>query len=471
VLVSATLAWYPGSALAVDPVRSNAEWILSAQLGDGAITISPHAAAIWPYLSNLAAVGLASATVATGDRRYVDGAWRWLDWYQAHEDSAGTVTNYTVVGAAVASTGTEDSTDAYAGTFLMAVAAAHAADPLPANLETLRRGMAGAMAAIEAVQDADGLTFAKPSWHVKYLMDQSETYAGLHAATAVWADLGDRSEAARASRDAERIRAGVASLWDPADGAYDWALHGETGHQRTDWSELYPDALEQLWPVAYGLAPVGTAAQLIARFGFAHPNWAMPTALDDIGGSPQVIGYQAVAAIAFAAAGDASRAAAAASTIEAAAEKAGRAWPFTPADAGELISLETTQVGTMRAGRGTTGALGLALPAPAQLVPPVGLGRPVARGVLTRQTTRRADTTGETRKRVADLRLWPGVVLVLSGTSAVAWGLRRRRKHPAAAPRAGALRAAALSARPSRSGGPPKGPVPAKTAVVGNWRR
>jgi len=46
--------------------------------------------------------------------------------------------------------------------------------------------------------DADGLTWAKPSWHVKYLMDQAEVYAGLVAAIdAELATETNRSSAAR----------------------------------------------------------------------------------------------------------------------------------------------------------------------------------------------------------------------------------------------------------------------------------
>jgi hypothetical protein len=331
----------------VSPVAANARWILTAELPDGAITISPGATTVWPYIANMAATGLARATLATGDPQYVEGAWRWLAWYQAHEDALGVVTDYHVVGNAEQSTGTEDSTDAYAGTFLSSIDAAYAADPDLARLAALRSGIAGAVRAIEAVQDVDGLTFAKPGWPVKYLMDQSESYAGLLSASVLWSALGDSTQAEGASNHAARVRAGVASLWDPADAAYDWALHGETGHQHTDWAQLYPDALEQVWAVGYGLAPPAIAAALVAHFGDTHPNWAVPTAVDDVEGSLQPVGYQSVAGLAFAATGDAAGAANAAVGIEAAADASGRAWPFTPGDAGELIMLETPQFGTL----------------------------------------------------------------------------------------------------------------------------
>jgi len=107
---------------------------------------------VWPYRANLAATGLARATLATGNPRYVDGAWRWLDWYQAHEGPTGAVTDYQVVGGGERSTGTEDSTNAYAETFLSAVEAAHVADPGATRLTALQGGLAGAVRAIEAAR-------------------------------------------------------------------------------------------------------------------------------------------------------------------------------------------------------------------------------------------------------------------------------------------------------------------------------
>ena len=112
--------------------------------------------------------------------------------------------------------------------------------------------IAGAVRAIESTQDSDGLTWAKPSWHVKYLMDQAETYAGLVAAANIGDTLRMPKLAAHARGDARRLRAGVAKLWNPRVDAYDWAVHGDGVHAVTNWSVLYPDAMQQAWAVAFG---------------------------------------------------------------------------------------------------------------------------------------------------------------------------------------------------------------------------
>jgi hypothetical protein len=120
---------------------------------------------IGPYLASFAAVGLAQATRVTGDRSYVAAAWRWLDWYAAHQDAQGYVQDYDVVNGAAVSTGTADSTDSYAGMFLVTTRAALVVSGDVAHLARLAPSVRLAVSAIESTQDQDGLTWAKPSWH------------------------------------------------------------------------------------------------------------------------------------------------------------------------------------------------------------------------------------------------------------------------------------------------------------------
>src|SRR4051812_30417839 len=204
------------------PDVSEADWILFAQLPDGAITSQIDHKAVLPYEANYAAMGLARATVATGQPRYVDAAWRWLDWYRDHQDRNGFVTDQRVVDGTVQSTGDMDSTDAYAGTYLLAVREAWRAAGDTERLRALAGAVTHAVDAIEATRDADGLTFAKPGWDAKYLMDQAEAYAGLVAAVDLGHVVGDEGLSARARADAAAMAEGVGRLWNPATGAYDW---------------------------------------------------------------------------------------------------------------------------------------------------------------------------------------------------------------------------------------------------------
>ncbi len=332
----------PASALppgTIAVVRSDAAWIMGAIGPGGAIRFYPGGPIVSPYLGNQAATGLARATEVTADPSFGEAAWQWLAWYQAHEGPDGFVTDYHVNGSSVASTGDMDSTDAYAGTFLSAALETWRAAADPARLSALVPGISAAVGAIEATRDRDGLTWAKPTYHVKYLMDESETYAGLRAAASLAGAAGDDALSARATADAAGVAAGVGALWDGADGAYDWAVDGNGGRAHTDWGVFYPDTAEQSWAVAFGLAPSATAAQLVQHVLTSHPEWDEPAVLMAPTAHPS--GYWPVIGLALLAAGRTDAAIQGAAQIQAAADSAGRAWPFTPADAANLILLDT----------------------------------------------------------------------------------------------------------------------------------
>lgn len=324
------------------PIAEDADWILAAQLPDGAIATYPDRAVVVPYVANLAATGLAHASLATGRSSYARAAWRALGWYQSHQDSSGFVADYHVVDGVLVSTGGMDSTDACAGMFLLAARETWRAAPDATRLRALVPGIRRAVAAIEATQDGDGLTWAKPGWRVKYLMDQAEVYAGLRSAADLYLALGDVAGARRADGLARRLAAGVESLWDEGTQSYAWAVHGDGTRVATDWTRLYPDALQQVWVVAFGLDVGNRTVTLVQQFAESQLDWAHPTATARFEEGPRVVGYWVPAAWAFRRAGFASEAESGLATIRAAAVAAGRSWPFSTADAGELVVAETT---------------------------------------------------------------------------------------------------------------------------------
>ena len=320
-----------------------AEWTLSAQLADGAIAHYTDRHEVWPYLANFAAMGLARAAETTGNRRYSESAWRWLSWYQSHEDANGYVTDYVVASdGSVSSKHDMDSTDAYAGTFLLAARRTWLATSDRGRLTALAPGIRGALRAITSTQDADGLTWAKPAWKVKYLMDQAEAYAGLQAAAELGRALNDSGLVQTASGAAQRMANGVNGLWNPATAAYDWAVHDNGARQSATWATFYPDAQQQMWAVAFGLTSGSRARDLVARFEAAHPRWDQPAAAEAFGAKSDRVGYWPVTGWAYARAGQQSRAAAGAGNIRAGANAASRAWPFTTGSAGQLVTLALT---------------------------------------------------------------------------------------------------------------------------------
>ena len=343
--IPAALAAPTGAQAGPPWVLNDAAWIREAQLPDGAIEPVPGFGRVLPYLANYAALGLARAASELNDQADADAAWRWLTWYQAHQDAAGFVTDYEITGGTETSTQTYDSTDAYAGTFLAAAAAAWQADPDQARLKSLARGIIQAVAAIEATRTADGLTWAAPGYHVKLLMDNAEAYGGLRSAVTLATALGESALATRATSDARRVAAGVASLWNPHSGGFNWAIASNGASSAPSWTVLYPDAMENVWAIAYGLAAQAQAASILSHLERMQPRWAEPgqSAPVDINGvvSQQSVGYWPEGGWALALTGQKNQALNAAATISAGPAAQQRIWPFTTADAGGLIALQS----------------------------------------------------------------------------------------------------------------------------------
>jgi hypothetical protein len=337
------------SAATIAAVKSDADWILSAALPDGAICHYVDHVRIMPYLANYASWGLTRAFQVTGDSRYVTATWNWLLWYQAHQDVNGYVTDYTVTNGVESTTGNFDSTDAYAGTFLVAVDLAWRATGDQTKLRVLAPGITKALHAIESTQQSDGLTWAKPTYHAKYLMDQAETYAGLNAAADLSTASGNSAQAGEASADGTAMRGGVETLWNSVTGLYAFAKNGDGTLAPTSWSVMYPQALSEVWAVALGdwlvpgevaLVPADRSASLTSAFVTSWPQWSQPTTTATYDSGIQTTGYWVPAGWALLAIGHIARASTAAANIRQAALATNRAWPFTPSDSGQLILLE-----------------------------------------------------------------------------------------------------------------------------------
>jgi hypothetical protein len=325
---------------------AEANWVLAAQLPDGAITQYVDRQKIDPYLANYAVMGLATADRVTGQATYAQASWSWLRWYAAHEGPQGFVTDYTVAADGTeTSTGEEDSTDAYAGTYLLATEMTYAVDKDSAALHAVQPGLVGALHAIEATDTSDGMTWAVPSYHMKYLMDEAEVYAGLRAATHVFTAEGDTADAAAAHQLAGQLRHGVQQLWDSSDGAFDWAKADDGTTTSTNWNTLYPDTMEQAWAVGLGLADKAQASAIESHLrdgAWQHPASTAPfqangTQVDS------TVGYWPLAGLAVGASPTSiSPVRGPRNSILSAAVNAQFGWPFTTATMGQLMLLRRT---------------------------------------------------------------------------------------------------------------------------------
>jgi hypothetical protein len=80
----------------------------------------------------------------------------------------------------------------------------------------------------------------------------------------------------------------------------------------------------------------------MSQFEVAQPTWDLPGSLALFDSGTSTVGYWPMAVWSFAAVGQLSTAATALSLIRNAALAIGRAWPFTTADAGELLAIAST---------------------------------------------------------------------------------------------------------------------------------
>lgn len=325
----------------VDWVREHADWIMQAVMPDGAIAKHVDHEIVRPYEAHFAAWGLVRATAVTEDQSYIKAAWNWLDWYYRHMDEVGFVTDYDLKDGQLVSTQDMDSTDSYAAMFLVAYNAARKVSNDTDRTNYLRPAVAKAVNAIEATMDSDGLTWAKPGWPIKYLMDMSEVYLGLEHGIELAEYFEDKELFDRISRNLAVVARGIENLWDENTQTYYWAVHMDGTRTGCDWQVLYPDALEQVWPVAFGVICADRAAHLLVKFEDAHPNWDRPDAQYVENGVTKTYGYWPAVAWAFQKVGYVDRAMKAAARIREGALKADRKWPYNVIIAGEQIILES----------------------------------------------------------------------------------------------------------------------------------
>jgi hypothetical protein len=252
---------------------STSNWLATQFAPSGALLYSTTR--INPYYSNLAAIGL-----VRDPARYVQVE-NWMRWYIGHLNHTdkwglgGTMYDYNIVNGQEVSSGDADSTDSYAATFL-SLAYAYFATGNPAA-QSYVRSIAGQLDQIAQVlaktQQSDGLTWAKPNYQIKYLMDNAEVFRGLADVATLFGSIGDTAKQNYYGGLAAKCQNGVWSMWL---GNY-WAVYkdGIGRLAAPKMSTWYPDATAQMYPVLYGVLPASDSRsqKAYAYFNQAWPAW------------------------------------------------------------------------------------------------------------------------------------------------------------------------------------------------------
>lgn len=281
-------------------------WIMQSRTADGAIAQTYRGDSVIPYFANLSALAL----VRENPRAVRD----YMTWYLDHlnkPDSSGlfgTIYNYAGVPRAIADTrvasadqppstepsisvaprpglaakmafqptGDYDSADSYAATFLSLVEDYTAAT----NDLTFARSRLSDIKLVAdvilALQDDDGLVWAKAGHPKKYLMDNSENYRGLEDFSALLSRLGLGALARGYDATAQRIKEGILTrLWDAKTKTFFWYIDQDDRVVRLNWKTWYPDAVSQVFPILDGvISPKDPRAQeLWTKLNKYHDDW------------------------------------------------------------------------------------------------------------------------------------------------------------------------------------------------------
>jgi hypothetical protein len=358
-------------------VETVANWIMSLQYLDsglpsyGAIKVHHTAAAVrngveyfrvCPYYTNLGVWALLQAPVAGK----LGSAESWITWYLNHLDSDihvpyeyfyrsdGSGETRCLKSSSPYLCNYNDATDSAASTFIDVLKAYYDAGgdigflTAPGN-KTQFETITGAMLAL---QQADGLTWAKSDYRVKYLMDNSEVYRGLKSMAYLETEVfSDPTQAQVYEEAAGRVRSGIISkLYDPATQLYRTEIAENGVYETPNLLRWYPDTAAQAWPHLFGVIEASNSAtQAVMAALYAvwdeapRPDWTSCSDLPriDEGNLWPSIGYAALLS------GQTSKARAHKDCLvdlkfPHTAGEIGFGWPFRVDDAGWLLMTLTT---------------------------------------------------------------------------------------------------------------------------------
>ncbi|MBQ3603064.1 MAG: hypothetical protein IJA02_04440 [Clostridia bacterium] len=265
-------------------------WIASLQLENGAIpmTYSQNGElTVNPYFADFAALALLD-----NSEKYANHVKAYLAWHFSRLNTAatdyngidGTIYDYTVTvenGKITKETSKQsyDSTDSYAATFLTVLNKYHEKtgdkEYLVSKANDIKRIVNAMLSTMH-----NGLTFAKPDYEVKYLMDNCEVFEGITAAIelfekAICPNDTTCTDTLESLKDAqtEMKKAFDRSFWNYFGSYYKPAIT-KTNANALDfsWNNYYPSATAQLFPIICGvIAPdTGRAHSLYNQFCLSY---------------------------------------------------------------------------------------------------------------------------------------------------------------------------------------------------------
>ncbi|MCL2519014.1 MAG: hypothetical protein FWF15_10670 [Oscillospiraceae bacterium] len=242
-------------------IESECAWLASIQYENGAIPMYGRTSGtdkVCPYFSYFAVLAL----LECGDQ-YTSNAKRYIEWHfdnlndaeQDYNGVDGTIYDFKVTFSEsgepeLESLGSYDSTDAYASTFLHTLRRYYEVtgdkNLLLENYDKINRVVNAMMSTYD-----DGLTWGRPDYQIKYLMDNCEVFMGMESAALLYRTvLAEKYDTTATALILENAAATVretidSGIWNEAKGAYLPYLYATD----VDLDTFYADATAQLWVI------------------------------------------------------------------------------------------------------------------------------------------------------------------------------------------------------------------------------
>lgn len=242
-------------------VRLQKQYILDCQLPSGTFLLGPDRKQVNPYFTNLALIPL----IRLGECKNVQSH---ADWYLRNRNEDGYVNDFLVRGERLEDTGTADSEDSYHATWFSLVAELMRYEGDREWLRDREQECLELLEGIARLQQKDGLTWAKSSYRVKYLMDNCEVAKGLEDAAFLFSLLENHAACREAKLRAEACRQGILRMYSPLRKSF-----AVFNRSFPNWRKWYPDATSQAFPIMYGIAPPEIAHSLYQRITSSFPQF------------------------------------------------------------------------------------------------------------------------------------------------------------------------------------------------------
>lgn len=237
-------------------LQSERENILRSVLPDGAINIKQGSnpwlptdgVRVTPYFCCIAINGLTRyAQMADNEFHDLNVCDAYLDWHQKHMNpESGYINDYHGTIDKIKNTEDFDSTDSYGAFYILAVWRQYA---LTNDLNILRQRWSYVELAMKAIRSTldptDHLTLAKPSYPVKYTMDNVEVWQGFYAASQIARVLDKRAvyeEYLSLTHQTENAIKQI--LWQESPAPARYVVGKDNGGKLFgDWNRYYPDGM------------------------------------------------------------------------------------------------------------------------------------------------------------------------------------------------------------------------------------